>query len=61
MYILLYQAIWLFTIYSNSHVFTEIIMSTKFMTKTNSFFFELVLRLISQSVLQNPVYKANPQ
>ena len=36
-------------------------MSTECNDKNKKLFFELVLRLILQSVLQNLVYKANPQ
>ena len=65
-YLLIYlfmqnKAIWLLTIYWNGHVFTKIIMSTECNDKNKKLFFELVLRLILQSVLQNLVYKANPQ
>ena len=56
-----YKAIWLLTIYWNGHVFTKIIMSTECNDKNKKLFFELVLRLILQSVLQNLIYKANPQ
>lgn len=41
--------------------FTEIVMSTESMTNQEILFSELVLRLICQSVLQNPVSKTNPQ
>ena len=60
-YLCKYRAIWLLTIYCNGHVFTKIIMSTECNDKNKKLFFELVLRLIWQSVLQNLVYKVNPQ
>ena len=56
-----YLLIYLF-IYANIKQFGfKIIMSTECNDKNKKLFFELVLRLILQSVLQNLVYKANPQ
>ena len=40
---------------------TEIVMTTESIAKPRNSIFELVLRLLYQSVLQIPVYKANPQ
>ena len=45
-YLFNYKAIWLLTIYWNSHVFTETIIPTKCNDKNKKLLFELVLRLI---------------